>query len=282
METTDGNMLNSFAQNDIEAKKGSSKRHFICALASAVIPGLGQWLLRARRKGVVIFAMLVVVLALYWPLRLPRTYSGFLLVVWLTLLLFVASTWDALRTRTDHSDRKSRLWLFLFVPLAILISALHVNWLFRASGFRNYSLPSSSMELTIGKDNLLVADLWAYRHSDPRPYEVIIFRYRTTPYVKRVIAGPGSTIEGKDGLVIVDGRQLSEPYVQHTESQPPQLADFGPISIPANKYFVMGDNRDVSFDSRTPEFGLIDISDVLGKALYVYRSSGGWIGKRIQ
>lgn len=279
---TDGNVLNNVGQNDIEATKSFSKRRFICAAASAVIPGLGQWLLGARRKSVVFFAMFAVVLALYWPLRLPRTYSGFLLVAWFTLLLFVASTWDALRTREGLLGPKSRLWLLLFVPLAILTSVLYVNWLFRGSGFRNYSLPSSSMEPTIGKDNLLVADLWAFRHSDPRPYEVIVFRHGTTPYVKRVIAGPGSTIEGNDGLVMVDGRQLSEPYVQHTGSPPPQLADFGPISIPARKYFVMGDNRDVSFDSRTPEFGLIDISDVLGKPLYVYRSSRGWIGKTIQ
>jgi signal peptidase I len=138
------------------------------------------------------------------------------------------------------------------------------------------------METTIGNGNLLVADLFAYHHSIPSPHEVILFRREKIPFVKRVIAGPGSIIiEGKAGEVLVDGKHLSEPYIQHTGDPLPMLVNFGPTLIPAGKLFVMGDNRDVSYDSRVREFGLVDIRDVLGKPLYTYRSSKGWRGRDI-
>jgi signal peptidase I len=121
----------------------------------------------------------------------------------------------------------------------------------------------------------------AYRRAMPNPYEVVLFRRGKIPFVKRVIAGPGSTIEGRAGKVFVDGKYLSEDYVRHTGTPVPELVDFGPISIPTGKVFVMGDNRDVSYDSRLPEFGLVDVGDVLGKPLYIYRSNSGWSGRDI-
>lgn len=111
--------------------------------------------------------------------------------------------------------------------------------------------------------------------------EVILFRRDKVPFVKRVIAGPGNIIEGRAGEVLVDGKRLSEAYVQHEGTPIPELVDFGPTLIPAGKLFVMGDNRDVSYDSRVRDFGLVDVSDVLGKPLYIYRSNRGWRGRDI-
>jgi len=263
------------------AKKRGSRARLGAAFASAIFPGLGQLLLGVVPRAVAYFVCLLGVALLYWPLRLPKTYVGFIFVGWLTFLPFVISAWDALRAKHPGLQIKSRSWLALFVPLAIFSSIVCVNLLFRASGFRNYSLPSSSMETTIEKGNLFVADLFAYRYSTPRPYEVIVFRKDNIPFVKRVIAGPGSTIEGKAGEVLVDGKRLSEPYVQHTGPPSPDLDNFGPTLVPAGKLFVIGDSRDVSYDSRTGAFGLIDVKDILGKPLYIYRSANGWRGRDI-
>jgi signal peptidase I len=270
----------NLSQDEPATEKGA-RRRLGAALASAMVPGLGQLLLGAKRRALVYLISLLVVAFLYWPLRLPRTYSGFIFLGWLTFLPPLIAAADALRAKHQGLQPKSRWWLALFIPVTILFSALYVNILFRAAGFRNYSLPSSSMETTIGNGNLFVADLFAYRRSTPSPYEVILFRRGKTPFVKRVIAGPGSTIEGKAGEVLVDGKRLSEFYVQHTGTPVPVLVDFGPTPIPAGKLFVMGDNRDVSYDSRVQDFGLVDIGDVLGKPLYIYRSSKGWRGRDI-
>ena len=78
------------------------------------------------------------------------------------------------------------------------------------------------------------------------------------------------TIDGRSGVVIVNGIELSEPYVQHNGNPMPLQTDFGPIVVPAGKLFVMDDKRDISYDSSIPGFGLVDVTDVLGKPLYSY------------
>jgi len=80
-------------------------------------------------------------------------------------------------------------------------------------------------------------------------------------------------LPGKDGAIIVNGNRMEEAYIQHLGNPPAQLNEFGPVNIPPGKLFVMGDNRDVSFDSRMPEFGLVDEQSVAGRALYIVGST---------
>ncbi len=83
------------------------------------------------------------------------------------------------------------------------------------------------------------------------------------------------------GAVSRNGRYLDEPYVEHIGDTTDQLMNFGPVTIPAHKLFVMEDNRDVSLDSRMPGFRLIDESAVLGKALYIITPAHDRSGERL-
>jgi len=83
------------------------------------------------------------------------------------------------------------------------------------------------------------------------------------------------------GNVALNGADLSENYVEHTGEVTGDLMNFGPVTIPAHKLFVMGDNRDISLDSRTAEFGLIDESAILGKALYIVAPGHDRSGERL-
>lgn len=100
--------------------------------------------------------------------------------------------------------------------------------------------------------------------------------------VKRIIAIGGDTIEGKNRNIMVNGALLKESFIQHTlaANTNPELDTFGPITIPSGKYFVMGDNRDVSLDSRIPDFGLLEDRAIDGRPLYIYWSPiQGHVGK---
>jgi signal peptidase I len=151
----------------------------------------------------------------------------------------------------------------------------------RASVFRSFTVPSASMERTIQKDDHIVADVWFYDSRSPNRKDVIIFKDKGLFVVKRVIAVGGDTIAGRNGSVLLNGQPLDEPFIEHRgTSVLPWLDTFGPITVSSDKYFVMGDNRDVSLDSRSPEIGPIDKSSIVGKTLYVF--SSGRQGKKVQ
>jgi signal peptidase I len=114
--------------------------------------------------------------------------------------------------------------------------------------------------------------------------DIIVFKYpedRERDFIKRVIGLPGETLEVKDKRVYINGKRIDEPYVHFLE--PPQGSAafsevtsydlrerYGPVTIDADKYFVMGDNRDNSQDSRY--WGMLPRSDVKGKAVMIYWS----------
>ena len=116
-------------------------------------------------------------------------------------------------------------------------------------------------------DNLIV-DKISYRFRDPKRYDIIVFPYKyeeNTYYIKRIIGMPGETVQIKDGYVYIDGeRLLSDIYGNELIKDPQTAAD--PITLKENEYFVMGDNRNHSMDSRDPSVGVLTKEDLIGRA----------------
>lgn len=109
---------------------------------------------------------------------------------------------------------------------------------------------------------------------EPHKGDVIVFKFPVDPskdFIKRVMAVGGDTIEGINKVIYVNGVPLNEPYIRHVDNLVlPNRDNFGPIEVPKDKFFCMGDNRDNSRDSR--EWGFVDIHDVKGKAWIIYFS----------
>jgi signal peptidase I len=112
----------------------------------------------------------------------------------------------------------------------------------------------------------------------PARGEVIVFKYpedQTRDFIKRVIAVEGDTVQLIDKKIYVNGKYIQEPYVQYTDKSMrlgrlEPRDNFGPFLVPKNKLFMMGDNRDNSYDSRW--WGYVDIKQVRGKAIIIYWS----------
>lgn len=249
-------------------------RTLLAALLSAILPGSGQLLLGQRRKGTILLGILVVLLFCFWPLRVLRSYPGLLVIFWCWIVLYVYAACSAgLARHLSPTERPSKWRLVLVLPITLVTMSLIGAGVTRLSGFRSFLVPSRSMENTIREGDRIVADMNCYRSRHPGNRELIIFEKDRIFFIKRVIGRDGDSVEGRGGMVFVNGQTLTENYVQHTGQPPEWMNDFGPTVVPAGKYFVMGDNRDVSLDSRSPDFGLVPAGSVVGKPLYVLGSN---------
>lgn len=154
--------------------------------------------------------------------------------------------------------------------VAVLVGAVLVALLVRTFLLQAFSIPSSSMETTLEvRDRVLVNKL-SYQFGDVERGDIVVF-FRpddlASPYddlIKRVIGLPGEVVEATENQVFVDGVPLDEPYLD------PGVVTraFGPVEVPADHVFVMGDNRSNSADSRV--FGPIEIDRIEGEAFFRY------------
>lgn len=258
---------------------GHGLQRVLAAAVSSIVPGIGQLLLGKTRTGIGFLCAYGLLVLLYWPLRLPRSYFGMQVVVFLTVGLFVLSGWHTLRTRSQRTLPGSRWWLVLLVPLAFKASFWSDTRLLPLISFYAFDVPSNAMEPTLLVGDRVIADRSSYRDSKPKPNDIVVIRRDGTFLIKRVVATSGESVEGKGDLIFVNGQLLKEPYVEHTGDATHlylNTRQFGPVIVLPEQLFVLGDNRDNSIDSRTPEFGPVTESNVTGKVLYVVRRPRWW------
>lgn len=125
----------------------------------------------------------------------------------------------------------------------------------------------SSMETTLSDGDNLIVDKISYRFRDPQRYDIIVFPYRYaehTYYIKRIIGMPGETIQIIDGEVYINGELLGEHYGAEVMVNSGIAAE--PIELGEDEYFVLGDNRNHSSDSRDPSVGVLKREDLIGRA----------------
>ena len=145
---------------------------------------------------------------------------------------------------------------------AALLSLVIITFIVQA-----FYIPSGSMEPTLMIDDRILVAKFIYRLEPVHRGDVVVFRYPLNPqrdFVKRVIGLPGDRVGLKDGVVYVGDRAISE----RGYTIKPDFGNYGPVMVPAHQYFVLGDNRNNSEDSRF--FGYVPRANVIGKAMFIY------------
>lgn len=172
---------------------------------------------------------------------------------------------DAPAPRREVGWRTASLWTELVRVLgaSLLLTFFIVTFVGRA-----FTVEGPSMYPTLRSGERLIVDELSYRFTSPQRGDIIVFRYPSDPrefFVKRLVALPGEEVAIRDHRVWVNGQPLDEEYLQ-TET----LGEFGPVIVPADHYFVLGDNRTNSADSRDPRVGFIPHRYIVGRVLWRY------------
>ena len=184
----------------------------------------------------------------------------------------LGSTLKAIQLRTVRiaqlSEKRTRLIRELVETVALTLLIFLVIR-FAAQSFR---VDGQSMEPGLHTDEFVLVDKAAYLFQSPQRGDVIVFHYPLDPskdFIKRIIGLPGDTVQTTSNKVIVDGQILHEPYINNASNSNDNTLKLGP-----DQFFVMGDNRNNSFDSRL--WGPLNKSYIVGKAILVYWPLNDW------
>lgn len=184
-----------------------------------------------------------------------------------------------------EKPRKSVFWEYVEAILwAAGVALITITFVVQA-----FKIPSGSMLSTLQIGDYLLVNKFLYglkkpfsddyliAGKDPRAGDIIVFRYPKDPsldYIKRIVGVPGDTLEMRNGQLYRNGAKIEEPYVQHVQPPMYERDNFPALTVPPGKYFVLGDNRDESADSRF--WGFVDRSAIRGKAWRIYWSWEGF------
>ena len=150
----------------------------------------------------------------------------------------------------------------IYIGIILLFTYLIITYV----GVRT-RVSGQSMQPTLHDGDNLLVDKLTYRFRDPKRYEIVVFPYKyeeDTYYIKRIIGLPGETVQIIDGYVYINGKKLEKDYGAEV-MQDAGIAE-EPITLGKDEYFVLGDNRNHSSDSRVPNVGVLKRKDLMGRA----------------
>ncbi len=171
---------------------------------------------------------------------------------------------------TDNMEKPKKSFFRQIVETVLYFIIILVTVLFvQKFIIQPVEVNGSSMETTLSNQDHLLLEKVSYLFSKPKRYDVIVFHPydydKETCYIKRIIGLPGETVQIIDSMIYIDGEPLSENYGKENVIVDAGMAN-DPIKLSEDEYFVLGDNRNNSKDSRNESVGLVTKDSILGRA----------------
>lgn len=232
-------------------------------------------------------AHLLIVLVFFITLFIPP--YGAIVAIFAGIMFHVFCYFDAYRSaknrREGYELKRYNRWYYYLLVICVcgFITQPTFVSLAKSSFSQAFKIPAGGMLDTLRIGDHIICNKMIYKSSEAKRGDIVIFPYPKNPsvsYVKRIIGLGGELIEIREKEVFINGKPLKEEYTIYTPVK--NLAassgprdNFGPIDIPSDAIFVMGDNRDNSHDSRF--WGFVPKSSITGKVTFIYWS---WDPKR--
>lgn len=272
-------------------KTGSNSR--IAFLFSLIVPGLGQVYAGQLERGVIIYSLSYLFALALCLSNMARDFPGLiLLVIALILLAFLVSAdaYISVRRLKEYSPAPYNKWYLHVIAIAlntVMAGPLVTFPIKGPTGISITRLASNTLEPALMEGDYVVLGSNPYVSEKPRRGDVVVFPYAQDPsrqFIKRVVGLERESVEIVDKRTFIDGRLFADPWgVYHDREVMP--ASKGPrdniprIVVPRGFVFVLGDNRDISFDSRY--YGPVETGKISGKALYVLWGKGNRSGIKV-
>jgi signal peptidase I len=255
------------------------RRPWIAVLLTLCLPGLGHLYYGKLKRGIFLLgigqAVLVsaIVSALF---AIGVFYVRFAVALGIAVIIFCIIDVIAIARRNEEHDEpgKSNRWPAYIGSIVVALWVVYACGAVILAVFfvKAYKIPAGSMEPTLLIGDRLMVNTFIYKRMVPKRGDVVVFKYPVDPkiiFVKRLIGEPGERVEIIGRTVFINGTPLTENYVQFVDPQSIH-SHLGPYHVPPGKYFVMGDNRDNSMDSRY--WGYVPRNNLIGKPMFVYLS----------
>ncbi len=256
------------------------KEPWVAVILSLTLPGVGHVYAGRAKRGLALFcvgAVAEILIAAYVLHPSTRIGLAFILAAALFSIAFAlyimidayrsAKAWNIQHAAPRRPRWKRALLIFAALLLVLILNPTeHVGDYVRENVVQAFELMGHAMEPTLIPGDRVLVDKRIYGRSEPRRGDIVVFRYPPDPtrvFLKRIVGLPGDRVEIRSGRLYIGGREVIEHPVKGVPS-----GYYGPETVPPDAYFVLGDNRNNSEDSRA--FGSIPRGSLLGKVTKIY------------
>ena len=271
----------------MKSKIGNPRNPWMAGVLTFFFPGLGHVYCGDWLKGIKVYpSYWIMVLCgigfLVWT-PIPHVNILLFILIWgSTNVYFIKDAIHAARKANDPFELRwfNRWYMYILMILVVGTGQALVNdYFIKRHVFQSYKISINSMAPTLLIGDHVTTDKLVYQFKDPSRGDIVVFKYpndETKNFLKRIIGMPGETIQVKNKIVYINGEPLDDQnYTQRIDqtifdgTKTPR-DNFGPAVIPEQSYFVLGDSRDQSLDSRF--FGSIKREKINGKVKVIYLS----------
>jgi signal peptidase I len=302
--------MEQLIDNHPKQKISKPRNGFTAFFLSLILPGLGQIYNGQPKKGIIFFGLLLLIPFLFGMTRATTFFYGmftlFIIEVFLRIYIIIDSIVYARRQRV-YVQKSYNTWYYHLLIAVGMIAILTVYDLNAVLGTQSFKIPSLSNNPTFQSGDFILADTRAYQNKKPEYGDLVVFsRSDGNTYTYRIVGLPNDEIAVIDGVVSINGKLCKSRFVKKTKNNfgmrveefeemlpnghthliykcgspyEDKIANFEKALIPADSYFLVGDNRDFSRDSRFD--GFVSRGQIIGRMIYSYWGEAGSIRMNI-
>lgn len=282
-----------------EENKIKSRNPILAFFLALFFPGFGQVYNGQIKKGI-IFLLVTFTLPLFLGFtKIGIFFIGFFLIIFIDFIFRIYVIYDAVKNAKKLKNYILKPYNSWFYYLTIIIGIVTITWFYDYNsivGVKSYSIPTTSNEPTIKVGDKVVGDLNAFDDAKPNYGDIVIFQKKDSlnPWIYRIVGLPNDKLKIENNFLVINGKKCKTSFIKETKSEVFNVNEYEEelpnglkhkiytfkkpfeenknsiteINIPANSYFLIGDNRDNAMDSRY--IGVITKEEILAKVVFGY------------